>query len=130
MGDIPPRDFAAGGYFTAEEDQRTAHVAVIGSSVAESLFPGGTAIGGTMMMDGAEYTVIGVYTTSKCGFSAENGQHNALAIPLRTAESRYPQVDRFMITAKAKSGKREEPFAEVEAIMRSEERRVGKECRS
>jgi putative ABC transport system permease protein len=118
MGDISPRDFAAGRYFTPEEDQRTAHVAVIGFSVAESLFPGGTAIGGTMMMDGAEYTVIGVYTKAKGGFFGENGQDNAIVIPLRTAESRYPQVDRFMVIAKAKSGKREDAFAEVEGIMR------------
>jgi len=32
---------------------------------------------------------------------------NAVDIPLRTAESRYPQVDRFMITAKARPGMRE-----------------------
>jgi putative ABC transport system permease protein len=118
MGDISPRDFAAGRYFTAEEDQRTAHVAVIGYSVAESLFPGGTAAGGTMMMDGAEYTIIGVYSKAKGGFFGENGQDNVIVIPLRTAESRYPQVDRVMITAKAKSGKREEAYAEVQGIMR------------
>jgi putative ABC transport system permease protein len=118
MGDISPRDFAAGRFFTPEEDQRTAHVALIGSNVADSLFPGGTAIGGTMMIDGAEFTVIGVYTKAKGGFFGENGQDNAIVIPLRTAESRYPQVDRFMITAKAKSGKRDEAFAEVEGIMR------------
>jgi putative ABC transport system permease protein len=118
MGDISPRDFTAGRFFTPEEDQRTAHVALIGSNVADSLFPGGTAIGGTMMMDGAEYTVIGVYTKAKGGFFGENGQDDAIVIPLRTAESRYPQVDRFMITAKAKTGKREEAFAEVEGIMR------------
>ena len=118
MGDITPRDFDAGRYFTAEEDQRTAHVAVIGSSVAESLYPGGTAVGETMMLDGAEYTVIGVFAKAKGGFFGENGQDGAIVIPLRTAESRYPQVDRFMITAKAKSGRREEAFAEVEAIMR------------
>ena len=47
MGDISPRDFAAGRYFTPEEDQRTAHVALNGSNVADSLFPDGTAIGGT-----------------------------------------------------------------------------------
>jgi putative ABC transport system permease protein len=118
MGDITPRDFDAGRYFTAEEDQRTAHVAVIGNSVAESLFPGGTAVGETMMMDGAEYTIIGVFAKAKGGFFGENGQDSAIVIPLRTAESRYPQVDRFMITAKAKPGKREDAFAEVEGIMR------------
>jgi putative ABC transport system permease protein len=118
MGEITPRDFDAGRFFTAEEDHRTAHVAVIGYSVAESLFPGGTAVGETMMIDGAEYTVIGVFAKAKGGFFGENGQDSAIVIPLRTAESRYPQVDRFMITAKAKPGKREEAFAEVEAIMR------------
>src|SRR3954470_19273918 len=43
MGEISPRDFASGRYFSAEEDQRSAHVAIIGSNVADSLFPGGTA---------------------------------------------------------------------------------------
>jgi len=118
MGDISPRDFSSGRYFTPEEDQRTAHVAAIGSNVADSLFPGGSAVGGTMMMDGAEYTIIGVFAKAKGGFFGENGQDNAIVIPLRTAESRYPQVDRFMITAKAKSGLRQEAYSEVQGIMR------------
>jgi putative ABC transport system permease protein len=118
MGDIAPRDFASGRYFTPEEDQRGAHVAIIGSNVADSLYPGGTALGSTMMMDGAEYNIIGVYAKAKGGFFGENGQDNTIIIPLRTAESRYPQVDRFMITAKAKTGKREEAYAEVQGIMR------------
>ena len=39
-------------------------------------------------------------------------------IPLHTAESRYPQIDRFMITAKAKPGMRDEAYQEVEGAMR------------
>ncbi|MEO8371853.1 MAG: ABC transporter permease [Candidatus Solibacter sp.] len=118
MGEISPRDFAAGRFFTPEEDQRTAHVAVVGSNVAESLFPGGNAVNSTMMMDGAEYIIIGVYAKAKGGFFGENGQDNAIVIPLRTAESRYPQVERYMITAKAKAGRRQEAYDEVEGIMR------------
>src|SRR5258708_8993273 len=60
MGEISPRDFAVGRYFTAEEDQRTAHVAVIVAHMSDSLFPGGPAVGRTMVMDGALYTIIGV----------------------------------------------------------------------
>ncbi len=45
MDDISPRDFAAGRFFTPEEDQRGAHVGVIGASVAEALFPDGHAVG-------------------------------------------------------------------------------------
>jgi putative ABC transport system permease protein len=118
MADISPRDLAAGRFFTSEEDHRGAHVAMIGDSVATALFPDGRAVGKTLMMDGAEYTVVGVYAKAKGGFFGENGMDNALDIPLHTAEMRYPQVDRFMITAKAKPGMREEAFQEVEGAMR------------
>ena len=70
------------------------------------------------MMDGAEYTVVGVYAKAKGGFFGENGMDNAVVMPLRTAESRYPQIDRFMITAKARPGKRQEAFYEVEGAVR------------
>jgi putative ABC transport system permease protein len=115
---LSPRDFDAGRYFTPEEDQRSAHVALLGHNVAQSLFPDGRAVDRTFMMDGAEYTVIGVYSKAKGGFFGENGQDNEIDIPLRTAESRYPQITRFMIIAQAKPGRRQEAFDEAEATMR------------
>jgi putative ABC transport system permease protein len=118
MAEISPRDLDAGRFFTPEEDQRSSHVAVIGFSVAEALFPNGHAVDRTFMMDGAEYTIAGVYAKAKGGFFGENGMDNAVDIPLRTAESRYPQVDRFMITAKARPGMREGAYQEVEGVMR------------
>jgi len=39
-------------------------------------------------------------------------------MPLKTAELRYPGVDRYMITAKAKPGMRKDAFEEVRDIMR------------
>jgi putative ABC transport system permease protein len=118
MDAITPRDFSLGRFFTSEEDHRGAHVALIGASVAEALFPDGRAVDRTFMMDGAEYTVVGVYAKAKGGFFGENGQDNAIDMPLHTAESRYPQIDRFMITAKGKTGMREEAYQEVEGVMR------------
>ena len=70
------------------------------------------------MMDGAEYTVIGAYSKAKGGFFGQNGMDNAVDIPLRTAQNRYPQVDRYMIIAKAKPGKRDDAFAEVDGTLR------------
>ena len=81
MADISPRDFASGRYFTPEEEQRGAHVAMIGSNLAESLFPAGNALGSTMMVDGAEYIIIGVYAKAKGGFFGENGMDNAIVDP-------------------------------------------------
>ena len=118
MAEISPRDLDAGRFFSPEEDQRTAHVAVIGASVAEALFPNGHAVDRTFMMDGAEYTIAGVYAKAKGGFFGENGMDDAVDIPLRTAQNRYPQVDRFMITAKARPGMREGAYQEVEGVMR------------
>jgi putative ABC transport system permease protein len=118
MWDISPRDFKAGRPFSAEEDQRSAHVAVIGANVADALFPSVDPIQNTMMMDGAEYLIVGVLDKAKGGFFGENGFDNAVVIPLRTAEIRYPQVNRYMITAKALPGKRQDAYDEVDAAMR------------
>lgn len=118
MDDIAPRDFSAGRFFSSEEDHRGAHVALIGDSVAQALFPDGKALGRTIMMDGAEYTIVGVYAKAKGGFFGENGMDNAVDIPLHTARTRYPQIDRFMITAKAKPGMRDAAYQEVEGAMR------------
>jgi len=118
MATISPRDFDYGRFFTPEEDQRGAHVAIIGANVAESLFPTGDPINRPIMLDGAEYIVIGVYAKAKGGFFGENGMDNEIDIPLRTAENRYPQVNRFMIIAKALPGKRQDAYFEVEGAMR------------
>jgi putative ABC transport system permease protein len=115
---ISPRNFDDGRFFTSEEDLRGAHVVMIGSNVAASLFPDGKAVGRALMMDGAEYTVVGVYEKAKGGFFGENGMDNAIVMPIRTAQSRYPQITRLMILAKAKTGKRQEAYDEVQAAMR------------
>src|SRR5580693_2959658 len=115
---ISPRDFDAGRYFTPEEDQRGAHVAMIGHNVAEQLFPDGHAVDRAFMLDGAEYTVIGAYAKAKGGFFGENGQDNEIDIPIHTAESRYPQINRFMIIAKAKPGHRQDAYDETEGTIR------------
>ncbi len=118
MSTLSPRDFVQGRSFTADEDARTARVAVVGYSLAEALFPDGRAVGRTFIMDGAEYTVVGVPAKAKGGFFGENGMDTQVTIPLRTAHARYPQVDRYMITSKAKPGKRKDAYEEIEAAIR------------
>ena len=75
---------------------------MLGYDLAHALFPDGNAVGRTFMLDGAEFTVIGVFAKAKGGFFGANGADTQIQIPLKTAESRYPQVDRYMITCKAK----------------------------
>ncbi len=118
VAQLSPRDFASGRYFTDEENQRAAHVAVIGSNVAESLFPRTDPVGSAVMVDGAEYLVIGVYAKAKGGFFGENGLDNAIVIPFATARLRYPQVDNYMIIAQANPGMRQQAYYEVQWAMR------------
>jgi putative ABC transport system permease protein len=115
---LTPRSFDQGRFFTDEENQRSAHVAVLGFNIAQALFPDGDAVGRTFMLDGAELRVIGVYEKAKGGFFGENQEDSEIDLPLATAELRYPQVDRFMITARAKPGMRKDAYEDVQAIMR------------
>ena len=116
--DLAPRDFDQGRFFTDEENERVAHVAVIGYDLAHALYPSGEADGHTFMLDGAEFTVIGVFAKAKGGFFGQNAADSQIEMPIKTAESRYPQLDRYMITCKAKPGMRKDAYDEVEGIMR------------
>ncbi|MBL8231090.1 MAG: ABC transporter permease [Bryobacterales bacterium] len=113
-----PRDLTAGRVFTPEEDTRMARVGVIGSSLAEALFPDGNAVGRQVMIGGGEYTVIGVFAPAKGGFFGENGLDYQFLIPFQTARQRYPQLENFFYTVKAKTGLRDQAFDEVQSILR------------
>lgn len=66
--EIAPDDFDQGRFYTDEENERVAHVAVLGYDLARALYPSGEAVGRTFMVDGAEFTVIGVFAKAKGGF--------------------------------------------------------------
>jgi putative ABC transport system permease protein len=118
LNDLSPKNFQAGRFFTNEENMRGSHVAVIGADLAKVLYPDGKYLGKTFIVDGAEYTVVGVHEKAKGGFFGQNDEDNQISIPINTARSRYPQIDRFMIIAKAKPGQRKEAFDEVQALIR------------
>ncbi|HZL57905.1 MAG TPA: ABC transporter permease [Bryobacteraceae bacterium] len=120
--ELAPKDFDQGRYFTDEENERGSHVAVLGFDLAKVLFPDGNATGKTLIVDGAEFTVVGVYAKAKGGFFGQNGADTQMAIPIRTAEERYPNIQRYMITAKAKPGMRKDAFDEVDDIVRKARR--------
>jgi len=115
---VTPRNLRAGRLFTAEEDARAARVVLLGSELADSLFPDQHAVGRPIQVDGAEFTVLGVFEKAKGGFFGENGMDRQILMPLHTARLRYPQLDRYMITAKARPGLRQQAYEEIEGILR------------
>jgi len=124
VGDHPnafvmiPRDLAAGRLYTPEEERRAARVVLLGFKIAEALFPDGHAVGHTIQVDGAEYSVLGVFAKAKGGFFGENGVDRQITLPLRTAQLRYPQLDNYFITSKARPGLRQQAYEEIEGILR------------
>ncbi len=116
--DLTPRSFYQGRFFTDEENSRASKVAVLGYDIAHTLFPNGDAVDRSFIMDGEEYRVVGVYDKAKGGFLGQNDEDTEVDLPLKTAVSRYPQDDRYMIIAKAKPGKRTDAYDDVEAILR------------
>jgi putative ABC transport system permease protein len=115
---LTPQGFDQGRYFTEDENNRGAKVAVLGYDIAHALFPDGNAVERTFTMDGAEFTVVGVSEKAKGGFLGQNGQDTEVDIPLKTAALRYPQVNRYLIVCKAKLGMRKDAYDDIEAIMR------------
>ncbi len=115
---ISPREMAAGRIFTDEEARRGQRVALLGNSVAEVLFPGGGAVGQTVTVNGAEFSIIGVFAPAKGGFFGENGLDKEIVIPLQTANLRYPLANNYFLTAKARPGQRAEAMEEIRNSLR------------
>jgi len=116
--DITPRAIRQGRLFTESEERRAARVIMLGSSIADALYPAHDAINRAAIIDGTEYTVVGVFEPAKGGFFGENGQDSQVTMPLSTARLRYPQSDNFFITAKAKSGLRNDAVDEMRDVLR------------
>ena len=124
---ITPRELRQGRLFTPEEAQRGQRMAILGSSIADALFPTGDGVGRAVQIDGAEYRVAGVFAPAKGGFFGENGLDRQIIIPLETARLRYPQAENFFLTAKARSGFREDAIEEIRAALRKLRRTPAKD---
>jgi putative ABC transport system permease protein len=115
---MSPRELKEGRIFTEQEAQRGQRVALLGSSIGDALFPAGGGAGRSVIIDGAEYTVAGVFAPAKGSFFGENGMDSQIVIPLETARSRYPQADNWFLTVKARPGMRDDAVEEIRAALR------------
>jgi len=116
--DIQPRELAEGRVYTPQEEARAARVCVIGPLVKKALFPDGGAVGRTITVAGAEYTVLGVFAEAKGGFFGQNGQDMQIVIPYETARLRFPTEERLILVSKARPGMREEAYEEIRQLLR------------
>jgi putative ABC transport system permease protein len=80
---------ASGAFFSEQEYQRGAKVAVLGSSVAETLFGEVSPVGQKMRMGSIIVTVIGVLESKGAGF---NSPDDAVYIPLTALQQTVAQT--------------------------------------
>jgi putative ABC transport system permease protein len=111
-------EFARGRPFTDLEERRGAQVAVVGASLARSLFGANSALGRTLTLAGDTYTVVGELQKRRGGFFGENRQDNVLSLPASTVRKRFGAPERVVLYMRAKPGQREAAYRQTELILR------------
>jgi len=99
MGTISTLEVEYGRFFHDGEGRAAASVAVLGSSVAERLFPGRSPLGKTVRIAGAEFTVIGV--CERIGAVLGQEQDNFALIPLSAYEKLFGLRRSLLLEVKA-----------------------------
>jgi putative ABC transport system permease protein len=120
------RDFrtVAGRYFTAEEDRRSARVAVLGSRVKELLFPEQDPLGETLRLGQIPFQIIGILESKGATVDGLSEEDNQVVIPLQTALRRVFNLDYLnMIYIQVRDGDRlESAEAQIGHILRARHR--------
>lgn len=76
-----------GAYFTKSQEQNGSRVAVIGSTVNDTLFKNTDPIGKKIIVSGSRYTVIGVLEKKGSVFGQD--QDNVAVVPITTAKRQF-----------------------------------------
>jgi putative ABC transport system permease protein len=78
---------AQGRFFSGDEVQKVAKVAVLGSTVAANLFPAGGAVGSSITVKSVPFTVVGVLESKgQSGFGRD--QDDVVMVPITTHQQR------------------------------------------
>ncbi len=108
-----------GRFITEIDDHHKRNVMVIGPNVAESLFPFGTNIVGSLVdLGGHPFQIIGVLEKRQNSLFGENEEDNALFIPYDTGRKMSPISKEMMLHIRAKPGLLREGYDQVEEILR------------
>ncbi len=82
IGDMKTEGPASGRYITDTDNEHRSQVALIGSDIADKLFPGTDPIGKELDVDGRPYEVVGV--SKPIGTVLGRSQDNFVYIPIQT----------------------------------------------
>ena len=116
--DVVGADFRDGRPLTESDARVRAQVAVLGASVARALFDEQPAVGRSFLLGGDRYFVVGELAPRKGTFFGENRNDSVIAIPITTAQRKYPDARNLVLYIRAWPGQREAAREEARAILR------------
>jgi len=115
-----------GRYFTAEEVERTAKVAVIGYDVKEKYFPYGSPVGQTIKVRGIPLQILGV--EEKRGSLFGDSQDRHIYIPITLHNQLFARTGGIQLHGKtADKATLEDAIAEARLLMRNKRQLLGSE---
>jgi putative ABC transport system permease protein len=101
IADVSELHFIQGRMFTDEEDERAAHVCVLGHDTWEELFGDQPAVGAEVAVESGLYTVIGVLDKQKRPFgSGKNRDDNQVYFPMGTFHNLHPEDRDLWVSVK------------------------------
>ena len=101
VANVTDLTFVEGRLFTDEEDERAAHVCVLGHDTWEELFGSESAIGKEVSVETGMYTVIGVLDKRKQPFGGgKNPEDNMAYFPLGTFHNLHPEDKDMWVSVK------------------------------
>ena len=110
-----------GRWFSASESDAKANVCLIGASVVDSYFPGGSPVGEMLDVGGMPFKVIGVLEKKEQlfgGGGGNNDQSNVIYMPMGAALKLKPNADDLFILAVANEGQLTRAKDDVQDLLR------------
>ncbi len=107
-----------GRFFTEAEDLHREDVVVVGHDLADALFPGGHAIGKTIIVDSVPYRVIGVLQPRKGQFFKDRSADKNATVPYHTYQKHHPQDDENFIGVTPYPGMKADAEDQVRELLR------------
>ena len=101
IGDVTDLTLLQGRLFTDQEDERAAHVCLLGHDTWEELFGGEPAVGKEVSVESGMYTVIGVIDKLKMPFGGgKNRDDNKVYFPMGTFHNLHPEDKDLWVSVK------------------------------
>lgn len=113
LPDVETVKIAQGRFFFPDEDERLAHIIVLGSETAEKLFPNADPLGQTVSIKHIPFTVVGVL--EKRGAVGISSTDDIIHIPLDTAQKELLGI-KYLNYVRAKVGRAEDITRAKEAV--------------